>query len=112
MITGRRRAAALNICLAVTRFDRPFNRRRSAGFQHLSEHSCGPRPDSRNLGLRAIRTDQISERRIEREDRQRRPLVSEHLLLRRLREREIAQISTDDGVDVGVDSEPLQIRRE
>ena len=61
----------------------------------------------RNPRQRAIRADQIGQRHVEREDRRRGPLVTEHLLLRRLCERQIAQISADDGVDVCVDSGSL-----
>ena len=99
--------APLNICAAVTLFDGLFNRRRSAGLQHLADDSCGARTDSRNLGPRAIRSDEIGERPVEREDRRGGPLVPEHLLLRRLCEGQIAQIPADDSVDVCVDSGPL-----
>ena len=60
----------------------------------------GPMPNPRQS---AVRPDQIRQRQVERENCGGGPLVAEHLLLRRLRQRQIAQISADNRIDVCAD---------
>ena len=104
-------ASPLDVCAAVALFDRLFDGRRLAGLQNLADDSCRAGPDAGDPRQRAVRADQIGQRHVEREDRRGGPLVAEHLLLRRLCERQIAQISADDGVDVCVGSGPLHRHR-
>ena len=82
----------LNIGAPLALLDGLFDGRRSAGLENLADHARRPRPDAWNARQRTVGTSQVGEWRVQRENGVGRALVAEHLLLRRLRERQIAKI--------------------
>ena len=86
---------------------RPSAMRRSRG-SRVSRASNPVR--CRNSRQGAVGSEQVGQRPVQREDRGGRPLVTEHLLLRRLRERQIAKVPAHNGVHVRICSRPLHRR--
>jgi hypothetical protein len=74
--------------------------RRASRLEHFANDPCRRRTDPGCLSDRAAGFGQVGQRLLEREHGRRGAFVAEHFLRRRLREREIAQQSTDDSVDV------------
>ena len=92
----------LDVGAAAARVRPPVRRsatRRSSRTSSMTRVEPGPMPEI--LG-NAPSGYQIGQRHVEPEDGRGGALVTEHLLRRRLGERQIAQISAHDGVDVGV----------
>ena len=103
--------SSLDIGATLAPFDCLFDGRRCAGLEDLAYHARRTRPDAWNSRQGTIGPQQVGQRRVQREDRGGRPLVAEHLLLRRLRERQIAKVPAHNGVHVRIGSRPLHRRR-
>ena len=102
--------SSLDICATVALFDRLFDGRRCTGVQNLADHARRPWSDARNSRQGAVGSEQVGQRPVQREDGSGCTLVAEHLLLRRLRERQIAKISAHHGVYVRIRSRLLHCR--
>ena len=83
--------SSLDVGATLATFDGLFDGRRCAGLEDLAYHARRTRSDARNSRQGAVGSQQVGQGPVQRENRGGRPLVAEHLLLRRLRERQIAQ---------------------
>ena len=97
----------LNIGAPLALLDGLFDGRRAAGLENLADHARRPRSDAWNSRQRTVGASQVGEWLVQRENGVGRALVAEHLLLRRLRERQIAKIPPDHGVHVRIRSRRL-----
>ena len=95
------RATTLDVVATATRVNRTFNGRGSASLERLLNDSRRPWADAGDLWQPALRRDEFRQGRVESQNSGGRPLVAEHLWLRCLREREVAQQSAGDRVDIG-----------
>ncbi len=99
--------SSLDIGATLAPFDGLFDGRRGAGLEDLADHARRTWSDARNARQVAVGSEQVGQRPVQREDRVGRALVAEHLLLRRLRERQIAKVPAHHGVHVRICSRRL-----
>ena len=104
--------SSLDIGATLAPFDGLFDGRRCAGLEDLAYHARRTRSDARNSRQGAVGSEQVGQGPVQREDRGGRPLVAEHLLLRRLRERQIAKVPAHNGVHVRICSRLLHRHRQ
>ena len=105
-----KRPPSLDVSATLAVVDCLLDGRRCARLEDLVYHARRTGSDAWNSRQGAVMAQHVGQGPVQRQNRRGRSLVAEHLLLRRLRECQIAKIAAHDGIHVRMDSSFLHGR--